>query len=229
VVAFLNRDALEDLGRLIDEAVANTGTSPSATGNAWGSIIAAVGSSLGQTFIAGGLAIMIVAWYGGHRPGLREVLTALRGRLPALGLAWLVIHLMEIAGAVSLGLGTLVVMAFFLVAAPAIAVEGLGPFAGMGRASRLAGRRFWFLLGFALLSGLVASTLGQVLGLLPQLLGLVLGPDLGWIALGVGSIITQLVATTVVGASTALAYLDLRIRLEGLDLAWSADRHLPET
>ncbi|MET0826273.1 MAG: hypothetical protein ABWZ89_07140, partial [Acidimicrobiales bacterium] len=96
------------------------------------------------------------------------------------------------------------------------------------RASKLAARRFWFVLGFAVLSGLVASTLGQVLGLLPQFLGLLLGPDLGWIALGVGAIITQMVATTVVGASTALLYLDLRIRQEGLDLAWAADRHLPQ-
>ena len=56
----------------------------------------------------------------------------------------------------------------------------------------------------------------------------VLGPDLGWIALGVGAILTQLVATTVVGASTALLYLDLRIRLEGLDLAWGAETHLPQ-
>ena len=39
--------------------------------------------------------------------------------------------------------------------------------------------------------------------------------------------IYALTATTVVGASTALLYLDLRIRLEGLDLAWAADRHLP--
>lgn len=54
-----------------------------------------------------------------------------------------------------------------------------------------------------------------------------LGPDLGWIALGVGAIITQMVSTTVVGAATVLAYLDLRIRAEGLDLAYAADRHLP--
>jgi hypothetical protein len=141
--------------------------------------------------------------------------------------AWLAVHLAELAGALAAGVGLLVAMTFFLVAAPAIAVEGLGPFAGMGRSFRLAGRRFWWLLGFALLSGLVASTLGQVLGLLPQLLGLVLGPDLGWIALGVGTIVTQLVATTVVGASTALVYLDLRIRQEGFDLAWAAERHLP--
>lgn len=227
LVAFLNRDALEDLDRLIEETFA-TGTSTSSVGSGWAALISTIGTSLGQTLIAAGIAIMVVAWYSGSRPGLGDVLASMRGRAFALSVAWLFVHLLELVGALALGLGTLVAMAFYLVTAPAIAVEGLGPFAGMARAARLAGRRFWFVLGFGILSGLVASILGQVLGLLPQFLGLLLGPDYGWIALGVGAILTQLVSTTVVGASTALLYLDLRIRLEGLDLAWGAETHLPQ-
>ena len=227
VVAYLNRNALEDLDRLIEETVA-TGSSTSSIGSGWAAVVSTVGTSLGQTLIAAGLAIMVVAWYAGSRPGLGDILRSLRGRAFALSVAWFFVHLLELVGSLAIGVGTLVAMAFYLVTAPTIAVEGLGPFAGMGRAARLAGRRFWFVLGFGLLSGLVASTLGQVLGLLPQLLGVLLGPDLGWIALGVGGILTQMVSTTVVGASTALLYLDLRIRLEGLDLAWAADTHLPQ-
>ncbi len=227
VVAFLNRDALEDLDRLIEETVA-TGSSTATVASTWASAVSTVGTSLGQTFVAAGLAIMVVAWYSGSRPGVGDILHSLLPRLPALGVAWFFVHVLEVAGALAIGLGTLVAMAFYLVTAPTIAVEGLGPFAGMARAARLAGRRFWFVLAFGVLSGLVASTLGQVLGLLPQFLGLLLGPDLGWIALGVGAILTQLVSTTVVGASTALLYLDLRIRLEGLDLAWGAETHLPQ-
>jgi hypothetical protein len=228
VVAFLNRNALADLEQLVDETVARSGTSPTATvGSTWGSIIGAVGGSLGQALIGAGLAVLVTAWYSGGRLDLRGVLRGLKGRWPALVWAWFLVHLLELAGSITLGIGSLVAMVFFLVTAPAIAVEGVSGTAGMGRSARLAGRRFWFLLGFSLLSGLVASTLGQVLGLLPQALGLVLGPDLGWIALGVGTIITQLVTTTIVGASTSLAYLDLRIRQEGMDLAWVAERHLP--
>jgi len=227
LVAFLNRNALEDLDRLIEESVA-TGSSTTSIGSSWGTLISTVGTSLGQTLIAGGLAIMVVAWYSGSRPGLGDILRSLWGRAFPLTVGWLFVHLAEVAGALALGFGALVAMTFFLVTAPTIAVEGVGPFAGMGRAARLAGRRFWFVLGFGLLSGLVAATLGQVLALAPQFLGLVLGPDLGWIALGVGAILTQLVSTTVVGASTALLYLDLRIRLEGLDLAWGAETHLPQ-
>jgi hypothetical protein len=229
LVAFLNRDVLADLEQLVDETLAGTGTSATTTvGSGAATLIATVGGSLGQTLIAAGLALMVIAWYSGERLDLGGILRALRPRLPALAVAWLFVHLLELAGAFAFGLGALVAMTFYLVTAPLVAIEATGPFAGMGRASRLAGRRFWFLLGFALLSGLVASTLGQILGLLPQLLGLVLGPDLGWIALGVGTIVAELVATTVVGASTALAYLDLRIRQEGLDLAWAAETHLPQ-
>lgn len=229
VVAFLNRNALEDLDRLIDEVVANPGTQTnSSVGSTWASVISFVGTSLGQTLIAGGLAIMIVAWYSGSQPTLAELLRSVIRRAPVLAVAWLFVHLLEVAGLFTLGIGSVVAMTFFLVTAPAIAVEGIGPFKGMGRASRLAGRRFWFVLGFGLLSGLVALTLGSVLALLPQFLGLLLGPDYGWIVLGVGGIITQLVTTTIVGASATLLYLDLRIRLEGLDLAWAADRHLPQ-
>jgi len=227
LVAFLNRDALTDFDRLIEETVA-TGTSTANVGSGWASLIGTVGTSLGQTLIAAGLALMVVAWYSGSRPALGEILRSLWPRIPAVGVAWLFVHLLELAGLFALGLGALVAMTFYLVAAPVIAVEGVGPFAGMARSGRLAGRRFWFVLGFGILSGLVASTLGQVLGLLPQFLGLVLGPGFGWIALGVGAILTQLVSTTVVGASTALLYLDLRIRLEGLDLAWGAETHLPQ-
>ena len=56
---------------------------------------------------------------------------------------------------------------------------------------------------------------------------MVLGPDLGWILLGVGSIVADVVTISVTAATTVLIYLDLRIRQEGLDLAWAANRELP--
>jgi len=227
VVAFLNRDALADLDQLIEESLAGSGTTTTTAGQTWGSLLSTVGGSVGQTLIAAGIAVMVTHWYAGSSPGLKAVLLRLWRRSPALLGGWFFVHVLEVAGFFTLGIGTVVAMALFLVTAPAIVVEEIGPFAGMGRSARLAGGRFWPALGFALLSGLVASVLGQVLGIGPQLLGLVLGPDLGWIALGVGAIITQMVSTTVVGAATVLFYLDLRIRREGLDLAYAADRHLP--
>jgi hypothetical protein len=228
IVAYFNRNALEDLNTLVDQTLSNAGARPEGgVGNPWASIFGTVGTSLGQALIGASLALLVVAWYSGEQPDGREVLRRLKPRFWSLSGAWLVIHLLEVAGWFTLGIATLVVMTLYLVAAPAIAVEGLGPFKGMSRASSLASPRFWPVLGFAVLSGIVASVLGQVLGLLPQILGLVLGPDFGWIALAVGAIITQMVSATVVGASTALLYLDLRIRREGMDVAWAADRVFP--
>lgn len=73
----------------------------------------------------------------------------------------------------------------------------------------------------------MAAVLSQVLALLPELLGLLIGPDHGWIVVGIGAIGGQMIATAVVAGATVLAYLDLRVRTEGLDLALAADRHLP--
>ena len=226
-VAFFNRNALEDFEQLVDQNFSTTTNPSGSVGSPLASIIGAIGQSYAHVLVAAAIALMIVDWYGGDDPGPRELLRRLRPHVGTLFVAWLFIHLLELAGAFLLGIGTIVVMALYAVAAPAIAIEGLGPFKGMARASRLDGGRFWFMVGFVILSGLVASAVGQVLALIPQFVGLALGPDYGWVAYGVGSIVSTMLASIVVGASTCLAYLDLRIRMEGMDLAWAADRDLP--
>lgn len=227
VVAYLNRNALADLETLLDQVASNAGASQSSVGSPVATYLGIIGTSLAQTLVGAALAILVVAWYAEEQPDGREVLRRLWPRLPALVVGWLFVHLLWVAGFVVLFIGALVVMALFVVTAPAIAIEGIGPFKGMGRSSNLAGKRFWAALGFALLSGLVASLFGQILSIGPQLVGVLIGEDLGWIALGVGGILSQLLQTSVVGASTALFYLDLRMRREGLDVAWAAERVLP--
>jgi hypothetical protein len=227
VVAYLNRNALADVEALMDQLASNAGATQSSVGSPVATYLGIIGTSVAQTLVGAVLAILVVAWYADEQPDGREVLRRLRPRVVALVVGWLFVHLLWLAGLFTLFLGSLVVMALFVVTAPAIAIEGIGPFKGMGRSSGLAGKRFGFALGFVILSGLVASLFGQILSVLPQLLGVLLGEDLGWIALGVGGIISQLLQTTVVGASTALFYLDLRMRREGLDVAWAAERVFP--
>jgi hypothetical protein len=143
-------------------------------------------------------------------------------------LAWLVVHACEAAAVVGgLGLGGLLIMSLFVVTVPVAVIEGAGPFASVSRSSTLTGRRFWAVLGFVLLSALVTGLLGLVLSAIPQLLGYLIGPDVGWIVLAVGGIINQMLATTIVGAATALLYFDLRIRREGMDVAWALARAFP--
>ncbi len=230
VVAFLNRNALEDLDRLLEETLANTGTSPSATiGSTWGSILSIVGSSLGQTLIAAGLAIMVVAWYSGSRPGLGEILRTLRRRSPALAVAWLCIHLLELVGALRLRRRRARRHDLLPGHGPDDRHRGAsGPFRGHGPGVPARGPA---LLVRARLRHPVRprrlDPRARSSASCPSSSACCSGRTSAGSLWASAAIITQMVATTVVGASTALLYLDLRIRQEGLDLAWAADRHLP--
>jgi hypothetical protein len=89
---------------------------------------------------------------------------------------------------------------------------------GLRRSWRLAKRRFWPTMGIALLGGLIATVLGQVLGGIPSFLALVIGLRWGWILLAAGSSLTSLLVTPLVSIIATLLYFDARIRTEGFDL-----------
>ncbi len=88
----------------------------------------------------------------------------------------------------------------------------------MRRSFRLVKPRLWPVLGIALLSGLLASTVGSVLGGVPSVLALVVGLKWGWLLLAMGSVLSGLVSTPLISIVATLVYYDGRIRQEGLDL-----------
>jgi hypothetical protein len=228
VVAFLQRDLLDDLEELFEKAANNPNLGRTQTlGSTSAGLVSTIGSSIVLVLLAAALAKVVTAWYSGQTPSAGEVLRSVAKVTPALLVAWFFVHLLELVGAFLLFFPALLVMTAYLVTAPAIAVEGLGPFQGMARASRLARRRFWPLMGIGLVSGLISSVLTSVLALVPQALAFVIGPERGWLVFGIGGIVADLVARSFVAGTTVLAYLDLRIRTEGLDLAYAAERELP--
>jgi sterol desaturase/sphingolipid hydroxylase (fatty acid hydroxylase superfamily) len=97
-------------------------------------------------------------------------------------------------------------------------VEELGPIRGIRRSWSLMRRRFWPVLGIALLAGLISNVLGQVLGVVPTFAGVIVGLEWGWILVAVGAILTALVTTPIVAIVATLQYFDARIRFEGFDL-----------
>jgi hypothetical protein len=98
----------------------------------------------------------------------------------------------------------------------------------MRRSARLVSRRFWMVLGLALLSVLVEWLFETAIGLLPSLLALFLGTDgIGWVLPAAVTILTQLITMPVVAGITVLIYLDLRVRTEGLDLELEAIEAFP--
>jgi hypothetical protein len=89
--------------------------------------------SLSLTFLAGAIGYLVASWYGGRNPSITETIGAALRRGPALAGAWCLVHAIE---AVATGAGAapgVLMMALFLVTAPAIVVEGLGPLTGKRR------------------------------------------------------------------------------------------------
>jgi hypothetical protein len=180
-------------------------------------------SSVLLPVLTAAIAWLVASWYGGASPGLAEVARATARRVPALLLAWLLVHLAElVAGAVTffvLGLGGVAVMVLFMLTAPVIAVEGAGPVRAMRRAARLARRGFFPLLLVAVLSAIVQNVVFFAFTALGALTG---DFSWGWIVVAVLTTVGTLVSQPVVAGATALAYIDIRVRVEGLDLELAA-------
>ena len=228
LIAWLQRDVIG--GGAFAEAFSDpTGSSLFAEDQDAGfeTVLALLAPSIVLAFVSGAFVLMMLAEQNGDElPAGAALGTAARRGL-ALLVAWLLVHLVEVIAGIALLLPALAVMALYLVTSPAIVAERLGPLAGMRRSWLLCRRRFWSVLAVGLLAGLIASAIEWVLGLLPTVLADELGGTVGWLLLAVGQSLASLVALPVVAATTALVYLDLRLRLEGLDLELDAARAFP--
>jgi len=188
-----------------------------------------IGSMLSLVFVAAALARLVSAWHVGTDLSLGALL---RGSLPrawALVASWALVHALEAVSLLGIVL-PLAVMAWFLVTAPVIGAEGLGPVQAMRRSARLVARRFWMVLGLALLSLLVETLFDSAVSVLPSLLSSMLGTQgVGWLLPAAIGILSSLITMPVVAGITVLIYLDLRVRTEGLDLELEASHVFPAT
>jgi len=169
-------------------------------------------------FIAGAISRVVSASYLGRDEGPAPALRATGRRFWALTASFVLVHLLETVGFVLCILPGLAVMAMYVLVAPAIVVEELGPLQGMRRSWQLVRARFWPTLGIALLAGLFTSILGSVLSTPFSVMALLVGFHTGWILLGVGAVLSALVSRPIVAIVATLLYFDARIRTEGFDL-----------
>ena len=220
VSAWVQRDSLADSGLAGALSAASSGSSNADINAA--AIILIVLSGLVLSFVAGAVAHLLSSWYAETAVTAGDALRASLRRAPALIVAWLIVHLAEGGAALGFLLPALFVMPLFLVTAPAIVVEHLGPWAGVRRSWRLCRVRYGAVLGAGLLIAIVStlltvalSGLGLVFSLLP----------FGWIIDVVCRGASALVTVPFVAAATTLVYLDLRIRAEGLDLELDIAEH----
>jgi hypothetical protein len=179
-------------------------------------------STFALVCVAAGIAHLVTQWTMGRDPKLREIYGVIGRRSWPLIVTFVVVKLAEIGGAAACYVGLPFVMALFVPVAPIVGVEGVGPFASLGRSTRLTRARYWPTLGIALLMGLTSWLLGTALSALPELLAAWVGLDRGWPILAAGNIAAEIIVVPFVAASTVLLYLDLRVRTEGLDIDMAA-------
>jgi hypothetical protein len=144
-----------------------------------------------------------------------------------------------VTGGILLGLGLLVgvvgatalYVAWWSCAAPALLLENQGIVASLRRSMRLVRRSFWRVLGIQLLTLLLAGIASELIaapfGIVSAGVPLVLDVD-PYSSFGVvlvtttiaslGTVVSGAIISPFQAAVTALLYIDLRMRREGLDL-----------
>ena len=178
-----------------------------------------------------------------------------RGRLlPLLGLSLLALVVMVLVVGLPVGLGVLagvaassttlavllgvlggllgvvgavfVYVRFLLLAPPNLVIEGNGVLASVRRAGGLSRGQFWRLFGIALLAGLAAGLVGQIVAIpfaIVGVAGMFLLPG-SWAMVAfllstyVSTVVTGAITSPFTGGVTALQYYDQRFRKEGHDI-----------
>src|SRR5262245_2073662 len=108
-------------------------------------------STFALVCVAAGIAYLVTQWTMGRDPKLREIFGVLGRRSWPLLVTFVLVKLAEIGGAAACYIGLPFVMALFVPVAPIVGVEGVGPFASLGRSTRLTRARYFPTMGIALL------------------------------------------------------------------------------
>ena len=168
--------------------------------------------------IAGVVAKAVATTYLGGQLTAGQALRATWRHFPALLAAKVMVVLSEGVGFLGCCVGAVAVMALWVVVAPAIVVEGLGPIQGMRRSLRLCSARYWPVLGIALLTALLTQMLAGVVGGVPTFAAAAIGYRWGFPLIAIGNVATSVLVEPLTAIIATLVYFDLRIRQEAFDL-----------
>src|SRR5262245_22030762 len=227
LVGFLQRGVYGGQGiadYLNDPAVANS--SANDAGPAIGAMLAIVLSAVTLGLVTGAVAHLVGQWTMGRDAPAGEMLAAVGRKWFSILVAVAVVKVIQVFGLFVCYIGLLFLFPLFVPVTPIIVMESTGPFAAISRASQLERRRYWNVMGTALLIGAADLLLPLALSLLPQLVALTIGFRIGWPLAALGRIAAETVVVPFTAAATVLLYLDLRVRTEGLDIEMSAVRTL---
>lgn len=209
-------------GAALGEYVADPTLFSSSSSSSDAGYLAALVDSFGVALVAVAVMAIVSGRYAGRDPSTGEVLRTMVRRSPAVLVAWVLVHLAEGLGLLAMGVGALYAMGALLVTVPAMVTEGLGPVQAVRRSWQLTGPRRWAMVGVGVVSWFVVQVLTSILALVPTFAALLIGTRDGWVLLAAGNGAVALLTTPLTAAITCLAYLDLRVRQEGLDLELDA-------
>jgi hypothetical protein len=219
--AWLQRDTLSESG-LSGALSAASSTSSPLVDITLTTVVLFVLSGIVLSVVAGAIAVVLSAWYADRNITAGRALSASVSCLPALAVAWVVVHAIEAIGVIGGLVGEIFLMPLFVVVAPAIVVERLGPWRGIRRSMRLTQVRYGAVLGIALLvavADLILTVALTGIGFLFEIF------DWGWIVTAVCSAGSSLITVPFVAGTATLLYFDLRVRGEGLDLELGIAAH----
>jgi hypothetical protein len=218
VNAFLNRGTFSQLGNAFRSL--QTPLAPSAPGI--GSL-AGLLTLLALPFLTGAVITAAAGSYMGTPPTVRQAWRrTLRRFWPVLGLG--VLRLLIIGFAFLFFVVPGVFLYIRLVVAPeALLIEGAGPVTAMERSWRLTGGQWWRTFGALTLAAMLHYFAAFLIEAPTLALSRVTGP-VGWLFVGLGGGIGQIVVAPFAIVVTVVVYFDLRIRKEAFDLAVAAQR-----
>jgi hypothetical protein len=114
--------------------------------------------------------------------------------------------------------GTLVPMAFFAVALPALILERKGIGRALGRSIELTKGHIWHVLGVVICASLIGALLNAALAAGLSVITESSSPTTAVLAQAVANTIASVLTTPFVAAATVALYFDLRIRDEAFDV-----------
>lgn len=188
-----------------------------------GLYVGALLSAMAYFFLGGAIGRLVSAWYAGSDMTARQAIAASFKRSGALVGAFFVLLIPKLIAAIPCYLGLVFVLPLFMLTAPAIVIEGLGPIAGALRSFKLVSRRLFPCIGIWALSWIIEITVNFVVGVLPPVvLQLFLPEAFDQFLAPLWAALARFITAPVVVGICVLLYLDLRVRSEGLDLELEA-------
>ena len=164
-----------------------------------------------------GMSHAVDSWHRGKDPKVRDVLRFVVRRSGVIVAVFVLNHVLQILGAILLGIPAVFAVVLGSLCAPVLAVEGGGPIVVLRRSWTLVRRGAYQVFWLIVLLASAQLVVAVMLQVLPWWVAEV-APGTGWALTTIAKTVADVIMVPVSGAAMALVYFDVRYRLEGIDI-----------